>query len=60
MSREKWENTIRWMQKEHELWDLGPSEELILDYLAKNNGAVKRKGKRRPLNLINNTKIKNS
>jgi hypothetical protein len=34
-SREGWTGKIRWMQKNHNLWDLGVSEESVLDYLEK-------------------------
>ncbi|MFN8357456.1 MAG: hypothetical protein U0Y10_23565 [Spirosomataceae bacterium] len=34
-SREGWKDKIRWMQKNHKLWDLGESESLVLDYLEK-------------------------
>jgi hypothetical protein len=34
MTRNQWEKTIRWMQKEQGLWEFDPEEEkLILDYL---------------------------
>ncbi len=35
MSRERWKETIRWMQEKQNLWDLGESEPLVLDYLEK-------------------------
>lgn len=34
-SREGWVGKIRWMQKNHNLWDLGTSEKSVLDYLEK-------------------------
>ena len=34
MNRERWNATIRWMQETQNLWDLGPNEDVILDYLA--------------------------
>jgi len=34
MSRERWLDTIRWMQKTQQLWPLGDAEPLILDYLS--------------------------
>ncbi|RDC65202.1 hypothetical protein AHMF7616_03832 [Adhaeribacter pallidiroseus] len=46
-TREGWLATIRWMQQTQGLWDLGPQEPVILDYLAKNY-APKNEG-RRPL-----------
>lgn len=49
-SREGWEEMIRWMQREQKLWDLGPNEPLILDYLAKYYGPEK-KGRRENLTI---------
>ncbi|QNF32999.1 hypothetical protein HUW51_09725 [Adhaeribacter swui] len=46
-TREGWLATIRWMQQTQGLWDLGPQEPVVLDYLAKNY-APKNEG-RRPL-----------
>lgn len=34
MSRERWLETIRWMQETQKLWPLGDAEEDILDYLS--------------------------
>lgn len=51
MSRESWEATIRWMQKTQNLWDLGPNEEIILNYLAANY-APQKKGRRQQLENI--------
>jgi hypothetical protein len=34
-SREGWVGKIRWMQQYHNLWNLGESENAILDYLEK-------------------------
>ena len=34
MSRERWLETIRWMQDTQKLWPLGDAEPTILDYLA--------------------------
>ncbi|HEY9561801.1 MAG TPA: hypothetical protein VIR29_13545 [Anseongella sp.] len=34
-TRDGWIAKIRWMQREHNLWDLGESEKAILDYLEK-------------------------
>ena len=47
-SREGWMDTIRWMQRNQGLWDLGPTEEPILDYLAKNYPVPKTAPWRRP------------
>lgn len=38
MTRERWLETIRWMQETQGLWDLGEKEDEILDYLSKNYG----------------------
>ncbi|MFM1879456.1 MAG: hypothetical protein RLZZ241_2322 [Bacteroidota bacterium] len=51
MSREGWEGLIRWMQETQNLWDLGPNESVILDYLAANY-APKKKGRRQQLTGI--------
>jgi hypothetical protein len=34
-TREGWVGKIRWMQHNHNLWDLGESEKVVLDYLEK-------------------------
>jgi hypothetical protein len=34
-TREGWVGKIRWMQQNHNLWDLGQSEKTVLDYLEK-------------------------
>lgn len=36
LTRQGWEDLIRWMQAEQNLWDLGEQEVVILDYLEKN------------------------
>jgi hypothetical protein len=41
MSRDAWDKTIKWMQETQKLWDLGPNNEKILDYLEKNYAPVK-------------------
>ena len=38
MDRNGWEDTIRQMQAEHGLWDLGEAELTILDYLTRHYG----------------------
>ena len=42
---------IRWMQASQGLWDLGPNEEIIVSYLAKNY-APEKKGRRANLQDI--------
>lgn len=48
-TREGWIESIRWMQKNHGLWDLGPTEPGVLDYLAKNYGVKQTTGRRKPI-----------
>lgn len=50
-TREGWEGTIRWMQLNQGLGDLGKDETLILDYLAKHY-APTQQGRRPPLKDI--------
>ena len=38
MDRDGWEDTIRLMQAEHGLWDLGAAETVIIEYLALHYG----------------------
>jgi CxxC motif-containing protein (DUF1111 family) len=49
--RAGWEKMIRWMQETQNLWDLGPNEGIILDYLAKHY-APQNTGRRAPLTDI--------
>lgn len=51
LSKEGWKATIKWMQETQNLWNLGPNEEKIIDYLAKNYGPVS-KGRRQNLSNI--------
>lgn len=48
LSRDRWEQTIRWMQKNQNLGQLGDNEVVILDYLAANYGP-QNSGRRKPL-----------
>ena len=41
MDRSGWEDTIRLMQAEHGLWDLGEAETAIIDYLTLHYGPAK-------------------
>ena len=41
MDRSGWEDTIRLMQAEHGLWELGAAESVILDYLTLYYGPAK-------------------
>lgn len=36
MSAERWNATIRWMQETQNLWDLGPNQDVIVNYLVTN------------------------
>ncbi|WP_306642884.1 hypothetical protein [Sanyastnella coralliicola] len=49
--RDGWKKMIRWMQETQNLWDLGPNEDIILDYLAKNY-APEQEGRRANLKDI--------
>lgn len=51
MSEERWVETIRWMQKTQNLWDLGPNEKVIVNYLV-TNYPPKNKGRREGLTNI--------
>lgn len=51
MSKEGWINTIRWMQETQNLWNLGPNEEIITNYLAKHYAPTET-GRRRALSGI--------
>ncbi|MFN4147882.1 MAG: hypothetical protein ACK4GN_18825 [Runella sp.] len=35
LKRDQWQERIRWMQRNHKLWDLGEAEKPVLDYLEK-------------------------
>ncbi|GAB3526402.1 hypothetical protein GCM10027443_01500 [Pontibacter brevis] len=50
-SRDGWIATIRWMQQNQGLWDLGKDEAVIVDYLAKNY-PLQNTGRRPPLQNI--------
>jgi len=45
LSKDGWQETIRWMQQTQNLWDLGEDEKIIVAYLAKNY-APSAKGRR--------------
>lgn len=47
-NEEGWVRVIRWMQETQNLWDLGESEEAIVNYLSKHY-APEFAGRRRPL-----------
>ncbi|HIL82341.1 MAG TPA: hypothetical protein EYG52_02355 [Pseudomonadales bacterium] len=47
LSREGWRQTIRYMQKNHNLWPLGEAEDLIVDYLVVNYGPLASSNRRR-------------
>jgi hypothetical protein len=51
MNKERWVSTIRWMQETQNLWDLGPNEEVIVNYLVTNYPTSK-KGRRENLKEI--------
>ena len=47
--RAHWLKVIRWMQDKQNLWDLGPAEDPILDYLATHYGVPEQTPRRQPL-----------
>ena len=47
MDRSGWEDTIRQMQAEHGLWDLGEAEIVILDYLTRHYGITETRSRMR-------------
>jgi hypothetical protein len=49
-TRDGWLEMIRWMQETQKLWDLGPNEDKILDYLA-TYYAPEAKGRRAPVKV---------
>ena len=59
-TRDEWLSKIRWMQRNHKLWDLGKTEKPVLDYLAKyyapNQSAYSR---REPLRNVKWYKLEN-
>ena len=54
MNRQRWIETIRWMQKDQGLWSLGDSEVKILDYLSKNYTAKTKRKKPKNLPITKN------
>ena len=51
MSKERWTETIKWMQETQNLWDLGENEAIIINYLA-THYAPKEKGRRENIKNI--------
>jgi hypothetical protein len=51
MTEERWNETIKWMQKKQGLWELGDDQKIIVDYLVKNYPPQK-KGRRLALTDI--------
>lgn len=48
MTKERWNATIRWMQKTQNLWELGEKQDVIVDYLV-TNYPIEEKGRRASL-----------
>lgn len=59
-TRDVWTEKIRWMQRTQNLWDLGESEPIILDYLVKNYGPIGAFDRREPLKDIEWYKLSTS
>jgi hypothetical protein len=55
-TRDGWQERIRWMQKNHKLWDLGEAEKPVLDYLEAHYGpdkqATTRPFRRKPVGAV--------
>ncbi|WP_373493771.1 cytochrome C [Aquiflexum sp.] len=49
-TKEGWIQVIRWMQETQGLWDLGPNEAVIVEYLSKHY-APEPRGRRKPLEV---------
>lgn len=48
-TRDGWKQKIRWMQANHNLWELGDAEKPVLDYLEKNYSPTVSVARRAPL-----------
>ncbi len=51
-TRDGWKQKIRWMQATQNLWDLGETEDPILDYLEKYYAPTTRVSRRKPVGPI--------
>jgi hypothetical protein len=51
-TRDGWKQKIRWMQANHNLWDLGETEKPVLDYLEKHYAPTAAVARRQPLKDI--------
>jgi hypothetical protein len=51
-TRDGWRQKIRWMQANHNLWELGETEKQVLDYLEKNYAPSATVSRRAPLKDI--------
>lgn len=51
-TRDGWKQKIRWMQANHNLWELGDAEIPVLDYLEKNYSPTASVARRAPLKDI--------
>ncbi|ARV07621.1 monoheme cytochrome C [Polaribacter sp. SA4-10] len=58
MNAERWNETIKWMQKTQNLWDLGGNQEVIVNYLVANYPPIA-KGRRMILKDIDWYKLEN-
>ncbi|MCE7066206.1 hypothetical protein [Dyadobacter sp. CY326] len=51
-TRDGWKQKIRWMQANHNLWNLGETEKQVLDYLEKHYAPTASAARRKPLKDI--------
>ena len=56
-TRDGWKQKIRWMQANHNLWQLGDAEKPVLDYLEKNYSPTASLARRAPLKDIKTYKL---
>ena len=56
-TREGWKQKIRWMQENHNLWQLGDTEKQVLDSLEKNYAPTQMNARRAPLKDIKGYKL---
>jgi hypothetical protein len=58
-TRDGWKQKIRWMQANHNLWELGDTEKQVLDYLEKHYAPTQASARRAPLKDVKWYKLEN-
>jgi hypothetical protein len=59
-TRDGWQQKIRWMQANHNLWELGDTEKIVLDYLETYYSPTKGVARRKPLQNIEWYRLENN